>query len=100
MNNKLSSQEQELWNRISRILWKNWDPIGVYEEDSEWDDEYNSYVPHIFRLAVEGCDHIRIAASLSLTIRHNIGLSATDNNERDINVAKLIVSARQEILGK
>ncbi|MDX5993948.1 hypothetical protein [Ectopseudomonas alcaliphila] len=98
MKNKLSSKEKELWNRISKILWKNWDPIGVYEEDSEWDDEYDSYVPHIFRLAVEGCDHIRIAASLTSTIRQNIGLSATGNSEHDISVAKLIVSARQEIL--
>jgi len=48
MKNKLSSKEKELWNRISKILWKNWDPIGVYEEESEWDDEYDSYVPHIF----------------------------------------------------
>ncbi|PKM33141.1 MAG: hypothetical protein CVV08_08190 [Gammaproteobacteria bacterium HGW-Gammaproteobacteria-12] len=73
MKNKLSSKEKELWNRISKILWKNWDPIGVYEEDSEWDDEYDSYVPHIFRLAVEGCDHIQCQAGNIRLVRksHN-----------------------------
>ncbi|QYJ94067.1 hypothetical protein [Shewanella spartinae] len=99
MKKKLSAKEKVLWKRISEILWKNWDPIGVYEEDSKWDDEYDSYVPHIFRLAIDGCDHIRIAASLTSTIRQNIGLCAKDNNKHDINVAKLIVAAKQEILG-
>jgi len=59
---KLSPQQKELWKKIQRILWEKWDPIGVYEKDSEWGDEYDTYVPHIFRLAIEGNDHIRIAA--------------------------------------
>lgn len=85
--------------RIQRILWEKWDPIGVFEEDSEWDDEYDSYVPHIFRLAIEGKDHIRIAASLTSTINQSIGLSVTDN-VNDIKVAKLIVQAKEELMGK
>jgi hypothetical protein len=96
---KLSKQEKELWGRVRSILWREWDPIGVYEPDSEWDDEYDSYVPHIFRLAVEGCDQIRIAASLTATINQSIGLSAADNNEHDLRIAKLIVSAKKELLG-
>lgn len=99
MKTSLNQKEKELWVRISKILWKDWDPIGVYEEDSEWDDEYDSYVPHIFRLAIEGCDHIRIAASLTATINQNIGLSARNNNEHDIKIAMLIVNAKKKILG-
>ena len=99
MKTKLNSKERELWTKISKILWKEWDPIGVYEEDSEWDDEYDSYIPHIYRLAVEGCDHIRIAASLTATINQNIGLSASNNNEHDIKIAKLIINAKKSILG-
>jgi len=97
---KLSPKQKELWKRIQRILWEKWDPIGVYEKDSEWDDEYDSYVPHVFRLAIEGNDYIRIAASLTSTINQNIGLSASNNNEHDIKIAKLIVQAKEEILGK
>jgi len=96
---KLTSKQKELWKKIQKILWEKWDPIGVYEEDSEWDDEYDSYVPHIFRLAIEGNDHIRIAASLTSTINQNIGLSAS-NNEHDLKVGRLIVQAKEEILGK
>lgn len=85
--------------RISQILWEKWDPIGVYEEDSEWNDEYDNYVPHIFRLAIEGNDYTRIASSLTATANQIIGLSAEENNEHDIKVAKLILDAKKEILG-
>ena len=97
---RLSPKQKELWKRIQRILWEKWDPIGVYEKDSVWDDEYDSYVPHIFRLAIEGNDHMRIAASLTSTIKQNIGLSTSNNNEHDIEVAKLIVQAKVETLGE
>lgn len=49
---KLSNEEKTLWNYIKEILWKEWAPIGVYEEDACWDDEYDSYIPHIFNLAI------------------------------------------------
>ena len=97
---KLTTKQKEFWKKIQRILWEKWDPIGVYEKDSEWDDEYDSYVPHIFRLAIEGHDHIRIAASLTSTINQNIGLSTSNNNEHDLKVAKLIVQAKEEILSE
>lgn len=95
---KLSQKQKRLWAEIKSILWEKWDPIGVYEPDSEWDDEYDSYVPHIFRLAIEGCDHIRIAASLTSTINQSIGLSADTNNVHDLKIAKLIVNAKQDII--
>ncbi|WP_040307549.1 hypothetical protein [Agarivorans albus] len=98
MSRKLTQAEKALWNRISKILWKNWDPIGVYNEDDEWDDEYDSYVPNIFRLAIEGADEYRIAASLTATINQSIGLSATDNNEHDRATARLIIQAKIELI--
>ncbi len=65
--------------------------------DNEWDDEYDSYVPHIFRLALEGNDAIRIACSLTSAVEQNIGLGP--NKESDLKVAKLIVQAKKEIIG-
>ena len=97
--NKLTPEQKKLWKRIAQILWEKWDPIGVYEEGSDWNDEYDNYVPHIFRLAIESNDHSRIASSLTATTNQNIGLSAKENNDRDIKVAKLILDAKKEILG-
>lgn len=96
----LSPPQKELWKRIQSILREKWDPIGVYEPEGEWSDEYDSYVPHVFRLAIEGKGHARIAGSLAATATQNMGLSASNNIEHEIKVAKLIIQAKEEILGK
>ncbi|WP_196140649.1 hypothetical protein [Aliikangiella sp. G2MR2-5] len=93
---KLNSKQKELYKRISRILWKDWDPIGVYNEEDEWDDEYDSYVPHLFRLAIEGKDAFHIAASLNSTATQNMGMGT--DKETDLKVANLIINAKNEIL--
>ncbi len=95
--NRLSPPRRELWKRIQTILWEKWDPIGVNEPDSEWSDEYDSYVPHIFRLAIEGHDHVHIAGPLAATATQNMGLNASHNNEHEIEVAKLIIQAKEEL---
>ncbi|MGH1539639.1 MAG: hypothetical protein ACRBHB_04395 [Arenicella sp.] len=95
--NKLSSGQNAFYKEVAKILWEKWDPIGVYEPDAEWGDEYDSYVPHIFRLAIEGKDIVKIARSLSASVEQNMGLCAA--KEHDLNVAKLIVQTKQEMLG-
>ena len=94
---KLNNKQKILFQKISKILWEKWDPIGVYNTEDEWCDEYDSYVPHIFRLTIENNDAIRIANSLSSTVKNDIGLGA--NTAHDLKVAKLIVEAKKEIIG-
>lgn len=93
----MNSKQKLLYKTISDILWEKWDPIGVYDTDSEWSDEYDSYVPHIYRLTIEGNDSIRIAQSLTLSVTQSIGMSA--DPEHDLYIAKLIVKSATEILG-
>jgi hypothetical protein len=95
--NKLSQDQQSLFKRVKKILWDKWDPIGVNDGDNVCDDEYDSYAPHIFRLALEGKDAIRIAGSLTLSVEQNMGLSS--NKENDMKVANLIIKAKEEIIG-
>jgi hypothetical protein len=40
------------------------DPIGVKDGKNDRDDEYDSYVTHIFRLAIKGKDASSITSSL------------------------------------
>ena len=47
MKKKFNTKEKELFKEIAKILLEEWDPIGVNDGDNEWDDEYDSYVPHI-----------------------------------------------------
>ncbi|KZN70400.1 hypothetical protein [Pseudoalteromonas luteoviolacea] len=96
---KLSLKQRQLWKELQGILWKDWDPIGVYEEGSKWDDEYDSYVPHLFKLVTEGADHIKISAYLTSVINQSIGLSTAPNNELEMKIAKLVIGAKHRILG-
>ena len=93
----MNSKQKLLYKSIANILWKNWDPIGVYEADADWSDEYDSYVPHIYRLALKGEDAVRIAQSLTLSATQNIGFGASP--EHDLFVAKLIIKSKIELLG-
>ena len=97
---QLSDKQKELWQEISKILWEKWDPIGVYEKDSEWTNEYDSYVPHIFRLAIDGADSNKIAASLASTAHQNMGFEFVKNSESDLRAANLIVHAREQLIKK
>lgn len=98
MKNKLTTAEKKLYKRIAEILWEDWDPIGVNDGENDCDDEYDSYVPHIFRLVSEGKEPFRIAASLSSSVEQNMGLSA--NKQHDFNIASKIVAAKMDIVGK
>lgn len=95
--NKLSAEQKAYFKEVTKILWEKWDPIGVNDGENEWDDEYDSYAPHIFRLAIEGKDAQRIADSLSLSAEQSMGLGSA--REHDIKVAELIVKTKLEMLG-
>lgn len=48
---------------VDRILWEDWDPIGVNDEPAAR-GEYSSYVPGVVRLVREGADEAQIARHL------------------------------------
>jgi hypothetical protein len=100
MKRELNKKEKELYSRVARILWKDWDPIGVYNEEDEWDDEYNSYVPSILNLLLEGRDEYKISNHLTMLVVENMGLSSTTGNEHDKKIAKLLLQAKLEILNE
>ena len=47
---------------IKRILWEEWDPIGVRGDAP--DDEYNAYIGGIHRLLADGADKAAIVEHL------------------------------------
>lgn len=93
----MTNDEKQLFSSVRSILWQKWDPIGVNDGDNEWDDEYDSYVPHIYRLALEGKDADRIKQSLDISVSQSMGMSV--NHELNASVASLIVETKKRILG-
>ena len=58
---------------IHTVLIKEWDPIGVADEPMA-QDEYDSYIPMIFRLLSEEAEDAVIAAHLAKIETHEMGL--------------------------
>lgn len=76
---KISEKHSWLFNEIDKILWKDWDPIGVNDiEDAR--DEYQSYTPHVFSLVIHGADKEKIKKYLSQLEINSMG-SGTSNKE-------------------
>ncbi len=100
MKRSLSQNEKKLYKRVARILWKDWDPIGVYNENDEWDDEYDGYAPSVFNLLTEGRDAHKISNHLTTIASESMGLSTTTGNEHDNEIANLLITTKVEILGE
>jgi hypothetical protein len=98
MKRDLSKKEKVFYKKIARILWKDWDPLGAYNEKDEWDDEYDGYVPSIFRLAIEDRDVYKISNHLTELQTISMGMSTALGNEHDKNIAELIIKTKQEII--
>ena len=94
MGTKLPPKEMSLYKRIDEILWKDWDPIGVNDSEQAR-DECRGYLPHIFRLAVDGADPDQIAREL-MTAIDGMGLSL--NEDQNLTIATRIIEAKQRIL--
>ncbi len=66
-----------VYKKIDDILWFEWDPIGI--NDSAPRDEYQGYVPEIFRLKKNGADRMKIAQKLLDLESKIIGMPGTMN---------------------
>lgn len=76
---------------VDRILWEDWDPIGVNEIPGVR-DEYSSYVPSVVRLVQSGADESRISQHLQ-TIEE-VSIDVGINADRCRRVAEKIVALR------
>jgi hypothetical protein len=94
MGQKLPPQKMELYKRIDEVLFYKWDPIGI--SDSDWArDEYQSYLPQVFKLALENNSPEPIANYLTVVTTENMGLS--EAKQHDLNIAKLIIELKEGV---
>ena len=70
---------------IRRVLMSEWNPIGCGVPD----DEYDSYIPVIYRMIRERCDVAGLASHLEELETNAMGLSARP--EVDRRVAKMLL---------
>ena len=71
MGQKLPPEQIELYKRIDEVLFYKWDPIGI--SDGDWArDEYQSYLPQVFKLALETNNPELIANYLTVITTKNM----------------------------
>ena len=77
-DNLTAAKDFVLYKKIDDVLWFDWDPIGV--NDIAPRDEYQSYVPEIFRLVKARADRYVIANRLLKLETEDMGMSGTIEN--------------------
>jgi hypothetical protein len=88
----MTSEQKQLYKRIDEILWNDWDPIGVNDNENVR-DEYQSYTPHVFSLTIQGADKTKIAEHLYKIETIDMGVSG--NMQHCEKIAQKILEARR-----
>ena len=81
---------------VHRILLEQWDPLGV-NEHPEAEDEYDSYIPGVIKLLLNGSTASAIAVHLGGIAVDIMGLAS--NSEHELKVAQALLSAAAAALG-
>lgn len=68
----MTDSGKQFYNEIDNILWNDWDPLGV--NDIAPRDEYQSYVPIIFSLKINGADKDAMTKKLDEIATKEMGL--------------------------
>jgi hypothetical protein len=93
MGKKLPPEQLELYNRLDEILWKDWDPIGVYGIE-EARDEYYRYLPDVFHMVLQGAPSSKIAEYLHGIANERMGLTSSLRDH--VGVAEKIQSLEKK----
>jgi hypothetical protein len=67
-------KQSKVYEEVDRILWEDWDPIGVNELGGP-DDEYRGYVPSIVKRLLNGGDEHNVSKLLHQHANGSMGLS-------------------------
>jgi hypothetical protein len=95
MKSSLNESEIELLRRIDEILYYVWDPIGVSRAPATR-DEYESYVPHVFKLLLGNSSAESISNHLDSIAKENMGLGQ-QGKEDSFVVAELLIKCYDHI---
>ena len=85
MGTRLNAHDASAYEALDRLLFREWDPIGVNALDGP-DDEYRAYLSDFWELVSSGKEASVIAEYLGRVERDHIGMSTSQ--ERRLDVAR------------
>ena len=92
MGQKLLPNELTLYRRCDEVLHYLWDPIGVSDAPGAR-DEYESYLPEVFKLLIDGAGQDRIVDYLVRVETESMGLQL--DRVRATNAAFVLIEWRK-----
>lgn len=83
MGTKLSLQDASAYEAIDRLLWREWDPIGVSDL---WDaqNEYRGYLPSFWVLLTKGDEEETLVSYLRKVEIEHIACETSDEHKRAV----------------
>lgn len=94
MKKEMSIKEMEFLNRIDEILFYKWDPIGISETSCPR-DEYQSYTPQAFKIALKSSSPEPLAEYLNKIATERMELKSA--KEHDLRIAQMIMELKDRI---
>lgn len=83
MGMKFSPEDAGAYEAMDRLLYRQWDPIGV-RDIVEAEDEYRMYLPGFWTLVSSGAAPAEVADYLGEIERDRITLETSEEHRRDI----------------
>ena len=97
MDQRLSPKQALLYRRVDEVLTYIWDPIGV-RQVPQARDEYESYLPQVFKRVLEATGPEPIADYLMEIESERMGYSPTKATRQGaLDVANLLLEHRDWI---
>lgn len=94
MGTKLSIEDAGAYEALDRLLFRQWDPIGVSDMDGWAEDEYRAYLPRVWSMVISGAAASEVAEYLGEVERERIEMATSDEHRHDIAVkAAALVAA-------
>ncbi|OHV80417.1 hypothetical protein [Rhizobium sp. LCM 4573] len=84
MGTKSSAADAGAYEALDRLLYREWDPIGIYPLDGP-DDEYRAYLPEFWQLVAGGADELAIAEYLGSVERERLCVETSFEHRLDIS---------------
>lgn len=89
MGKRMSKSELKIYELIDKILWKEWDPIGVYSFKEAARDEYCTYFPKVYGMVVSNKSKKEISDYLFNVEQEQMSLSG--NRKRCNKIAAMVL---------
>jgi hypothetical protein len=83
MGTKLTAEDVSAYEALDRLLFRQWDPIGLYTFDGP-EDEYRMYLHQFWQLVSDGAPEQQVVDFLRQIEVERIGLEGTAEHRLDV----------------